>query len=169
MSHPPPLKAGERAFNLLLLLFSAGVFYEAYRISGFDLPNSAGAFPLLLGAIMIVTMLSILLGQRHHPRPAAGGALGELRQFLATHFPLPVVLFSLLAVGYLLAPAGTRLHRCHGTVPAHRPALSAARPLAQRRARHRADHRGDLCAVHTAVPGLSPLNRQRLANEVFHG
>ncbi len=103
MSHPPPLKAGERAFNLLLLLFSAGVFYEAYRISGFDLPNSAGAFPLLLGAIMIVTMLSILLGQRHHPRPAAGGALGELRQFLATHFPLPVVLFSLLAVGYLLA------------------------------------------------------------------
>ncbi|WP_353981050.1 tripartite tricarboxylate transporter TctB family protein [Salinicola endophyticus] len=106
MSHPPPLKAGERAFNLLLLLFSVGVFYEAYRISGFELPNSAGAFPLLLGAIMIVTMLSILLGQRHHPRPEAGGALGELRQFLTTHFPLPVVLFSLLAVGYLLALPG---------------------------------------------------------------
>ncbi|WIX33421.1 tripartite tricarboxylate transporter TctB family protein [Salinicola sp. JS01] len=103
MSHPPSLKAGERAFNLLLLLLSGGVFYEAYRISGFELPNSAGAFPLLLGAIMIVTMLSILLGQRHHSRPAAGGAFGELRQFLATHFPLPVVLFSLLAVGYLLA------------------------------------------------------------------
>ncbi|MBZ9557805.1 MULTISPECIES: tripartite tricarboxylate transporter TctB family protein [unclassified Modicisalibacter] len=102
MSNHQPLKAGERAFNVLLLLLSLGVFYEAYRIAGFDLPNSAGAFPLLLGAIMTGSMVAILWGQRHHPGPATRGALDEVRQFLHEHFPLPIVVFSAMAIAYLL-------------------------------------------------------------------
>ncbi|MEA3251796.1 MAG: tripartite tricarboxylate transporter TctB family protein [Pseudomonadota bacterium] len=101
MSNEQQLKTGERAFNALLLLLSVGVFYEAYQIAGFDLPNSAGAFPLLLGAIMIGSMLAILWGQRHHPKPDTTGALDEARQFVQQHFPLPIVIFSVLALCYL--------------------------------------------------------------------
>lgn len=108
MSNHPPLKAGERAFNVLLLLLSVGVFYEAYQIAGFDLPNSAGAFPLLLGVIMIGSMVAILWGQRHHPKPDSHGALDEARQFIHEHFPLTIVVFSAMAVAYLflLRPLG---------------------------------------------------------------
>lgn len=102
MSQDTQLKAGERAFNGLLFVLSLGVLYEAYRISGIKLPNSAGAFPLLLGVIMVVSMIAILWGQRHHAKPESRGALNETRQFLHEHFPLPIVVFSLMSVGYLL-------------------------------------------------------------------
>ena len=81
MSNHPPLKAGERAFNVLLLLLSLGVLYEAYRITGFDLPNSAGAFPLLLGVIMVASMIAIIWGQRRHTGPETQGVLDEARHF----------------------------------------------------------------------------------------
>ncbi|MBZ9566291.1 tripartite tricarboxylate transporter TctB family protein [Modicisalibacter tunisiensis] len=102
MSNHPPLKAGERAFNALLLLLSVGVLYEAYQIAGFDLPNSAGAFPILLGVIMIGSMIAILWGQRHHPKPDTRGVLDEARQFIHEHFPLTIVVFSAMAIAYLL-------------------------------------------------------------------
>nr|CDQ34120.1 Tripartite tricarboxylate transporter TctB family protein [Virgibacillus halodenitrificans] len=101
MSNHPSLKAGERAFNVLLLLLSLGVLYEAYRITGFDLPNSAGAFPLLLGAIMIASMVVILWGQRRHTGPGTQGALDEARHFFREHFPLAIIVFSAMAIGYL--------------------------------------------------------------------
>jgi len=108
MSQVQQLKAGERVFNGLLLLFSAGVFYEAFQISGFESLNSPGAFPIMISLIMLLTMISILWGQRHHPKPDTHGAFDEARQFLHEHFPLTIVVFSAMAIGYLalLQPLG---------------------------------------------------------------
>jgi len=101
MSNEQQLKAGERAFNMLLLLLSLGVLYEAYQIAGFDLPNSPGAFPMLLGVIMTASMVAILWGQRQHPKPGTQGVLDEARQFLHEHFPLAIIIFSAMAIAYL--------------------------------------------------------------------
>ncbi|WP_136068537.1 tripartite tricarboxylate transporter TctB family protein [Modicisalibacter radicis] len=102
MSKDTQLKAGERAFNGLLLLFSLGILYEAYQIAGLASINSPGAFPIMLGLIMTGSMLAILWGQRHHPKPDTRGALDEARQFTRQHFPLPIVVFSAMAIGYLV-------------------------------------------------------------------
>ncbi|WP_280563674.1 tripartite tricarboxylate transporter TctB family protein [Chromohalobacter sp. 48-RD10] len=101
MSDEKQLKAGERAFNVLLLLLSLGVLYEAYQIAGFDLPNSPGAFPILLGLIMIASMIAILWGQRQHPKLGTQGILDETRQFLHAYLPLAIVVFSAMAIAYL--------------------------------------------------------------------
>ncbi|MDW5377596.1 tripartite tricarboxylate transporter TctB family protein [Halomonas sp. HP20-15] len=110
MSSHTKLQPGERAFNLLLLLFSLGVLYEAYRISGagFESINSPGAFPVGLSVLLIVSMLVIIAGQFRKEKPNTRGALDEARQFLHEHFPLPIVIFSALAIGYLflLEPLG---------------------------------------------------------------
>jgi putative tricarboxylic transport membrane protein len=104
MSKQPKLQPGERAFNLLLLLFSLGIFYEAYRISGpgFESISSPGAFPIGLGIVLLLSMVVIIAGQFRKPKPDTQGALDEARQFLKVHFPLPIVVFSALAIGYLL-------------------------------------------------------------------
>jgi putative tricarboxylic transport membrane protein len=104
MSKQTKLQPGERAFNLMLLLFSLGIFYEAYRISGpgFESINSPGAFPIGLGIILMLSMIVIITGQLRKPKPDTQGALDEARQFLSAHFPLPIVVFSAMAIGYLL-------------------------------------------------------------------
>ncbi|TDX27615.1 tripartite tricarboxylate transporter TctB family protein [Modicisalibacter xianhensis] len=104
MSKYTKLQPGERVFNILLLLFSLGVLYEAYRISGpgFESINSPGAFPVGLGVILIASMIVIIAGQFRKPKPDTKGALDEARQFLQLHFPLPIVVFSAMAIGYLL-------------------------------------------------------------------
>ncbi|MEC9483194.1 MAG: tripartite tricarboxylate transporter TctB family protein [Halomonas sp.] len=110
MNNHTRLQPGERLFSSLLLLLSLGIIYEAYRISGagFESIDSPGAFPIGLGVIMAVSMLVILVGQFRKARPESQGALDEARLFLHEHFPLPIVLFSAMAIGYLflLEPLG---------------------------------------------------------------
>lgn len=108
MSQRSPLQNGERAFSWLLLLFSLGVFYEAYRIAGFSSISSPGAFPIGLSLLMIGTMVVIIVGQFRRPKPENDGALDEMRRFASEHFPLTFVVFALLAIGYLvlLEPLG---------------------------------------------------------------
>ncbi|WP_106477996.1 tripartite tricarboxylate transporter TctB family protein [Phytohalomonas tamaricis] len=104
MSKQSKLQPGEPAFNLMLLLFSLGIFYEAYRISGpgFESISSPGAFPLGLGIVLILSMVVIIAGQFRKQKPDTQGALDEARQFMSAHFPLPIVIFSTMAIGYLL-------------------------------------------------------------------
>ena len=52
-----PLKAGERAFNLLLLLLSISILVAAYQISGFESVRSLGAFPMFLGSLLVLSMV----------------------------------------------------------------------------------------------------------------
>lgn len=108
MTQRPPLQNGERAFNGLLLIFSLGVFYAAYRISGFSSISSPGAFPIGLSLLMVGSMVVIIIGQLRRAKPDNDGALDEVHRFLSEHFPLTFVIFALLAIGYLalLEPLG---------------------------------------------------------------
>lgn len=100
---PEKLQPGERAFDWLLLIFSAAVFYQAYQISGFSSINSAGAFPIGLALIMIVSSIAVLAGHRRKAKPDVRGPLDELMSFLRTHFPPNVLVFCVLAIAYLAA------------------------------------------------------------------
>lgn len=50
-----PRQPGELGFAVLLLLFSAAAAYQAYQISGFSGLSSAGVFPLLASAAMLLS------------------------------------------------------------------------------------------------------------------
>ncbi|PAU74904.1 tripartite tricarboxylate transporter TctB family protein [Halomonas salipaludis] len=100
---PDKLQVGERVFDWLLLLFSGAVFYHAYQITGFSSINSAGAFPIGLSLILIASSIAVLAGHRRKQRPDTQGALDEFKAFLRQHFPFNVLVFSALAVAYLIA------------------------------------------------------------------
>lgn len=100
---PDKLQLGERAFDWLLLIFSLAVFYQAYQITGFSSINSAGAFPIGLSLVLIGSSIAVLAGHRRKERPDTRGVLDEFTSFLRVHFPLPIVVFSVLAIAYLIA------------------------------------------------------------------
>lgn len=99
------VKPGEKVFDWLLLLFSGGLLYEASRIDGL-VPsiNSPGSFPVALAVIMIASSLVILFSHRRKRRdPALSSAGEELKAFLAEHFKPDILVFSLIAIVYLVA------------------------------------------------------------------
>jgi putative tricarboxylic transport membrane protein len=51
----PALLPGELAFCALLLLLSLFLLWQAHGISGFESLSSAGMFPMLAAATMVVT------------------------------------------------------------------------------------------------------------------
>lgn len=53
-------RPGELAFVLALLIFSAAAFWQAYGISGFKGLSTAGIFPMLAAAAMVLSGLFIL-------------------------------------------------------------------------------------------------------------
>lgn len=94
---------GERTFCVLLLAFSLGILYLAYQIAGLSSINSAGAFPLGVSIVMLLSALTILLGQfRKHP-PQCQGWIDACKQFTRQHFPRRTLIFAALAIGYLAA------------------------------------------------------------------
>lgn len=93
---------GERTFCVLLLIFSVAVLYQAYMISGFSSISSAGAFPLGISAVLLVSALRILYELRGKARFQDGWA-ASFKQFNHAHFPRHIVVFTVLAVIYLIA------------------------------------------------------------------
>ena len=57
----PPRQPGELTFTVLLLALSLFLLWQAYGISGFESLSSAGMFPMLATATMVVTGAGILL------------------------------------------------------------------------------------------------------------
>jgi len=92
---------GECTFTWLLLAFSLGVGYLAYQISGFSSINSPGAFPLGVALVMLLSAGWILIQTLLSRRAPVSGPLDAARQFCQRHFPIRVLAFLTLAVGYL--------------------------------------------------------------------
>lgn len=98
------VQAGEKVFDWLLLFFSIGVLYEAYRIDGGLRLNSAGSFPIGLALIMLVSSLVILFSHRRKQRdPQILTATQEFKVFLHEHFKPSIVVFSIVSMLYLAA------------------------------------------------------------------
>ncbi|MBB3192238.1 tripartite tricarboxylate transporter TctB family protein [Halomonas cerina] len=98
------VQAGEKAFDWLLMLFSIGVLVEAYRIDGIPSLNSPGSFPVGLALVMIASSAVILFSHRHKRRdPRIRDARHEFQVFWKEHFQPHIVVFTLVAVAYLVA------------------------------------------------------------------
>lgn len=93
---------GEIAFTVLLLLFSAFMLWTAYGISGFESLTSAGAFPMVVTAVMLITgVLNVVHTLRETPSPAQPDE-SLARRFVRQLTP-PVLLGFVLAIAlYML-------------------------------------------------------------------
>ncbi|MFC3607236.1 tripartite tricarboxylate transporter TctB family protein [Stutzerimonas tarimensis] len=99
---PKPRLVGELAFAVVMLLLSFAVGYLAYQISGFSSINSAGAFPLGVSLIMLVSSLWCVVEALARRAPEERG-FAAIRKFCKDHFPPQVLGFVAMAVGYLVS------------------------------------------------------------------
>lgn len=76
-----PRKPGETGFNLLLLLGSIFLFYQAYKIAGFSALSSPGAIPMAASAVMVISACIIVVKDFARPK-AEGGMQVFFKQIL---------------------------------------------------------------------------------------
>lgn len=91
-------RPGEIVFNVVLFGFSLFIFWQAYQISGFSALSSAGAFPMAMSAIMVVSSAAVLVRSLRLASPG-GGFTGFRKEVL----PPVVLVFSLFILGYSIA------------------------------------------------------------------
>ena len=97
---PPRRPPGELAFCVLLLALSLFLLWQAYGISGFESLTSAGMFPMLASATMVVTGAVFVAQSLRRGRAESAG---HWQAFVAQVTP-PLWLGSALAVClYMLA------------------------------------------------------------------
>jgi putative tricarboxylic transport membrane protein len=94
---------GEQAFLLLLLLASAFLLWQSYRISGFSSITSAGVYPMLVSATMVLCIVVTLVQSRRAEAEAAAPGESAARHFLRRLLPLELVAFTAAIVLYMLA------------------------------------------------------------------
>lgn len=94
---------GEITFTVILLLISLFMLWTAYGISGLDSLSSAGAFPLLATAVMVLTGLAnIVHTARETPsEPEAGES--PAGQFMRRLTPPVLIGFTTAIVVYMMA------------------------------------------------------------------
>lgn len=107
MSSPSPKRQGERGFSLLLVVFSTTAFWQSYAISGFTGLSTAGVFPMLASATMVVAALFILIQSLRQPTeigvhtPALEPTQSE--GFFQSILPRRLLIVVLLIAGYVVA------------------------------------------------------------------
>lgn len=103
MNKTEHMLVGERTFSVLLIALSLGIFYLAYQIAGFSSINSAGAFPLGVSLVMVISALIILLDTYKKKHALCEGWGDACAQFIRQHFPRRTLIFAALAIAYLAA------------------------------------------------------------------
>lgn len=96
------LRAGENLFAWLMMTLSLFVLIQAYLISGFSSISSAGTFPMVAAAIMVVAMALILLNNRKLAKPDADGLKDELRQAAKQVLPKVFLVYTGIIIGYMI-------------------------------------------------------------------
>jgi putative tricarboxylic transport membrane protein len=95
MDAPTRRRPGEVVFAFILLLASLGLFWQAYRISGFTSKSSPGAFPLAVTTVMVVAALITLA--KTLMMPAGNSSFAAVRTAI---LPNVVLGFGALVLGY---------------------------------------------------------------------
>ena len=98
----PARLPGELAFCALLLLLSLFLLWQAYGISGFESLTSAGMFPMLAAATMVVTG-AVFSWQSLRRGPADFSGQGNWQAFVAQVTPPIWVGFTVAVCLYMLA------------------------------------------------------------------
>ncbi|MEX1329355.1 MAG: tripartite tricarboxylate transporter TctB family protein [Desulfobacterales bacterium] len=102
MKETRKLRAGENAFAWLMMALSLFVLIQAYLISGFSSISSAGTFPMVAAAIMVVAMALTLLNNRKLAKPDADGLKDELRRTAKQVLPKVFLVYTGIIIGYML-------------------------------------------------------------------
>ena len=96
------LRAGENIFAWLMMAFSLFVLIQAYLISGFSSISSAGMFPMIAAAIMVLTMALVLLNNARLAKPDAADLKDELQQAAKEVLPTVFLVYTGIIIGYML-------------------------------------------------------------------
>ena len=95
-----PRLPGELSFMVLIVAFSAFMLWASYNISKFESISSAGAFPMVCAAAMLVTGLMSLL-QTARAKLSLEGDETLMQQFVRKLAPPQLVLFAVLISLYM--------------------------------------------------------------------
>jgi putative tricarboxylic transport membrane protein len=103
MHHQRSRLPGQIAFTVMLLVFSVFMLWTAYGISGFESLTSAGSFPILATAVMVITgLVNVVQTLRETPSPAQEGE-SLPQQFMRQLTPGVLIGFTLAILAYMLA------------------------------------------------------------------
>jgi putative tricarboxylic transport membrane protein len=94
---------GELIFALLLIVLSLFLLWQAYGISGFESLTSAGAFPMVAAAVMLVTAVIAFRDTTQYPRVADESGDSLWQQFVRRVSPAVLVQFVICIAAYMLA------------------------------------------------------------------
>lgn len=104
MHTPRSRLPGEIAFTVILLLLSAFMLWTAYGISGFESLSSAGSFPMVATAVMVITgLVNVVHTVRTSPDPAQQPGESLAARFVRQLTPMVLIGFTLAIVVYMLA------------------------------------------------------------------
>ena len=96
------LRAGENFFAWLMMAFSLFVLIQAYLISGFSSISSAGTFPMVAAAIMVVAMALILMNNRKLETPDTDGFKDELQRAAKKVLPKVFLVYTGVIIAYMI-------------------------------------------------------------------
>ncbi len=99
-NQPKTLKAGEGYFDILLLVFSVALLIVAYNISGFAI-SAPGTFPLASTAVMALSMLAVLWGNRKKEKENKEGFAKECAQAIRDVFTRDFVVYTVICIIYV--------------------------------------------------------------------
>jgi len=96
------LRAGENFFGWLMMALGLFVLVQAFLISGFSSISSAGTFPMLASAVMVVAAASMLLNNRKLKKPDTDSFKNELRQAAKQALPKVFLVYMIIVIGYII-------------------------------------------------------------------
>ena len=99
MNDSKKLRPGEKVFSFILIIFSAILFLESYRISGFKGLTTSGAMPMFASTLMFISSIFIFL-KTLKKDPKTNFNLVNVIQYL---LPKQLIFFSALILVYVLA------------------------------------------------------------------
>jgi len=98
-----PRVPGELVFILVMLVFALTALWLAWRISGFASWSSPGVMPMIAAGAMSASAWVFLRNTLRMQKPEIPADSTPARQFFHSVLPLPIVMFTVLIVAYMLA------------------------------------------------------------------
>ena len=99
MNKSKKLRPGEKAFSFILIIFSAILFVESYKISGFSGLTTSGAMPMFASTLMLIASIFAFL-ETLKKDPKKKFNLLKVTQYL---LPKQLIFFVSLVLIYVLA------------------------------------------------------------------